>query len=51
MTTREILALVEILNRAPATQAEKIWLEEVLNREIAEAQAREKASTADDHAL
>lgn len=38
----EIAALVEILNRAPTTQAEKIWLEHVFNREVEEAKEREK---------
>ena len=41
LTIQEINALTEILIRAPASQAEKLWLQELINRLAKEAEARE----------
>lgn len=38
MTEQEIQALVELLNRAPMTQAERLWLQALIQRELAQAQ-------------
>ena len=48
MTEPEIMALVEILSRAPVTQAERHWLQSIINRLMADAQAA-KAKQADGH--
>lgn len=42
MTTDELQALVEILNRAPMTHAERLWLQALIQREIARVQAEAK---------
>lgn len=40
MTEQEIQALVELLNRAPMTQAERLWLQALIQREVEQARAR-----------
>jgi hypothetical protein len=42
MTLQEWQALIELLNRAPITQAEKLWLQELIDREIAKLKSQEK---------
>ena len=37
MTEQEIQALVEILNRAPVTQAERLWLQALIQRVLEQA--------------
>jgi hypothetical protein len=44
MTKEELLALVELLNRTPMTQAEKLWLQSVLNRELAKLEQAAKVA-------
>ena len=34
MTLQEWQALIELLNRCPMTQAERLWLQALINREI-----------------
>lgn len=38
MNQQEWTALIELLNRIPVTQAERMWLQEVINREMAKFQ-------------
>lgn len=35
MSKAELLAMIELLNRCPMTQAERLWAQEVINRELA----------------
>lgn len=37
MAEDEIKALVEILNRAPMTQAERLWVQALIQREVEQA--------------
>jgi len=39
MTEQEIHALVELLNRVPLTQAERLWLQALIQRELEQARA------------
>lgn len=48
MTQPELVALVEIINRCPMTQAERMWLQALIARE--EAGMQEPGPTEDDPA-
>ena len=39
MTEQEIQALVELLNRTPLSQAERLWLQTLIKRETEKARA------------
>lgn len=39
MTEQEIQALVELLNRTPMTQAERLWVQALIQREVEQARA------------
>ena len=41
MTQQEWQALAELLNRLPMTQAERLWLQELINRELTKIKATE----------
>jgi len=45
MTQAELNALVQLLQRIPVSQAEAMWLQELVARLLAESQAREQDST------
>lgn len=40
MTPQELAALVELLNRCPMTAAERQWMQMVINRLVAEGEAK-----------
>ena len=48
MTQQELNALVEILNRCPMTQAERIWLAGLVERLAAEAAQKVQSTEAND---
>ncbi len=43
MTEQEIQALIQIINRAPMTQGETLWVTQILNRELQRARAAAEA--------
>lgn len=43
MTEDELLALVELLRRAPATQAEQLWVQALVSRLMSEIKATKEA--------
>jgi len=45
MTLQELQAIVELLNRTPMTQAERLWLQALINREQAKLMEVKDAQT------
>ncbi len=41
MTREELNALIELLNRIPLTQSERLWLQALISRELAKLQKEE----------
>jgi hypothetical protein len=40
MSKEELMALIELLARTPMTQAERLWIQAVIEREMGKAEAK-----------